>query len=65
MTIRTKKSSYPATYRKTSDNILFIDFGVSMDDGSIAQVLKPHEGVGCLVFPAVKEGIDWDMFKHK
>ena len=60
-----EKSETIQRHMKTSDKILFIDFGVSMDDGSIAQVLKPHEGVGCLVFPAVKEGIDWDMFKHK
>lgn len=26
---------------------------------------KPHEGLGVLVFPGVKNGIDWGLFKHK
>ena len=50
---------------KRSDRILFIDFGISMDEGSIDQVLQLADGVGCLVFPGVKEGIDWEMFKQK
>ena len=60
-----EKSEIIQKHMKSSDRILFIDFGIAMDDKSIAQVLKPHEGTGCLVFPAVKEGIDWDMFKEK
>ena len=36
-----------------------------MDEGSIDQVLQLPEGAGCLVFPGVKEGIDWGMFKQK
>lgn len=50
---------------KTHDRIIFIDFGIGMDDGSIHQCLEPHENVGCLVFPGVKEGIDWELFKDK
>lgn len=50
---------------KTYDRIFFIDFGIGIDDASLDQVLEKHEGVGCLVFPGVKEGIDWDMFKEK
>ena len=57
------KSDIIQRYMKTSDRILFIDFGVAMDEGSIAQVFKPHDGLGCLVFPGVKEGIDWEQFK--
>ena len=53
-------------YMKTHDRIFFIDFGIGMDDASLDQVLEtPREGVGCLVFPGVKEGIDWGMFKDK
>lgn len=47
------------------DRILFIDFGVSIDEDSLKQAILPHEGVGCLVFPGVTEGIDWDLFKQK
>jgi hypothetical protein len=50
---------------KTYDRIIFIDFGIGMDDDSIHQCLEPHENVGCLVFPGVKEGIDWELFKDK
>ena len=50
---------------KTYDRIFFIDFGIGIDDASLEQVLEKHENVGCLVFPGVKEGIDWTMFKEK
>lgn len=47
------------------DRILFVDFGIGVDEESLNQATLPHEGVGCLVFPGVKEGIDWEMFKKK
>ena len=50
---------------KTHERIIFIDFGVGMDDVSLDQCFETHENVGCLVFPGVKEGIDWEMFKQK
>ena len=50
-------------YMKNHDRIIFIDFGIGMDDESIEQCFEPHETVGCLVFPGVKEGVDWDLFK--
>lgn len=60
-----KKSELVEKYIKTHDRIFFIDFGIGVDDDSLDQVLESHEGVGCLVFPGVKEGIDWEMFKKK
>lgn len=50
---------------KTHDRIIFIDFGIGLDEGSIEQCFEQHENVGCLVFPGVKEGVDWEMFKQK
>jgi hypothetical protein len=47
------------------DRIIFIDFGIGIDDASLDQCLEKHEGVGCLVFPGVREGIDWTLFKKK
>ena len=47
------------------DRIFFIDFGINVDEDSIAQIFENHEGLGVLVFPGVKEGIDWDLFKRK
>lgn len=52
-------------YLRTHDRIFFIDFGTSVDDNSLNKVLDTNEGVGVLVFPGVKEGVDWDMFKEK
>ena len=50
---------------KKHERLVFIDFGISMDQESIEQLFHKHEGVGCLVFPGVREGIDWDLFKSK
>jgi len=60
-----EKSEIIERYMKTHDRIFFIDFGIGVDDASLDQVLETHEGVGCLVFPGVREGIDWGMFKEK
>jgi peroxiredoxin family protein len=47
------------------DRLFFIDFGISVDEESVKQIFANHEGVGVLVFPGVKEGIDWGLFKHR
>jgi len=47
------------------DRIFFVDFGINVDEDSIAQIFESHEGLGVLVFPGVKDGIDWGLFKHK
>lgn len=48
-----------------AERILFIDFGIHVDENSLLQLFEKHEGIGVLVFPAVKEGIDWELFKQK
>jgi hypothetical protein len=52
-------------YMKSHDRIIFIDFGIGIDEETIAQCFDNHDHVGCLVFPGVKEGVDWDLFKAK
>jgi hypothetical protein len=47
------------------DRLFFIDFGINVDEESIKEIFKPHDGVGVLVFPGVKDGIDWGLFKNK
>lgn len=47
------------------DRLFFVDFGINVDEVSIKQIFEPHEGLGVLVFPGVKGGIDWGLFKHK
>lgn len=60
-----KKAEAVQRYIKLCDRIFFVDFGVGVDHDSINQVFEKHEGIGCLVFPGVKEGVDWDLFKAK
>lgn len=60
-----EKADVIQTCVKNSDRIIFIDFGIGMDDDSILQCLEKHEGIGCVVFPGAKEGIDWGLFKSK
>lgn len=48
-----------------SDRILFVDFGIGVDEVSIQEMFKMSEDVGYLVYPGVTEGIDWAMFKDK
>jgi hypothetical protein len=47
------------------DRLFFIDFGINVDEDSIKELFKPHTGMGVLVFPGVKDGIDWGLFRHK
>ena len=50
---------------KQGDRLLWIDYGVSVNRDSIINFLLKYEGFDGLVFPVLKEGIDWDMFKTK
>ena len=60
-----KKAEMIQKCMKRCDRLFFIDFGVSMDDDSINMITSKDNNMGILVFPAVKEGIDWELFKHK
>ena len=50
---------------KVYDRILFIDFGIGVDETSLEKALEINENAGLVVFPGVKQGINWDMFKDK
>lgn len=61
-----EKSTLLTNKIKTSDRLLFIEYGVSMDIESIKEVFKPMENnADCIVFPCVNPGINWEMFKDK
>jgi hypothetical protein len=47
---------------KTHDRILFIDFGVSVDVDALRTVFDANDKYDVIVYPGVKEGIDWEMF---
>ena len=59
------KAEIVERFMKTHDRIIFVDFGVALDDASVAECFEKHEKVGMVVFPGVKDGIDWGLFKHK
>lgn len=60
------RSDCMTKYMKTSDRIIVIDYSISMDTNSIEKCFLPLVyGQHCMVFPSVKEGIDWDLFKKK
>lgn len=48
---------------KHADRILWIEYGVYIDDESLKQVIHSDWAWHGIVFPCVTEGIDWDMFK--
>ena len=50
---------------KHADRILWIEYGVYVDDESLKQVIDGGWNWHGLVFPCVTEGIDWDMFRQK
>ena len=60
-----EKADIIQKFMKTHDRILFVDYGIGIDDATLDQCFEPHETVGCLVFPGVIEGIDWKLFKEK
>ena len=45
---------------KTSERLLWVDYGACLDTDSFPKIFEKME---VLVFPAVKEGIDWGRFK--
>lgn len=50
---------------KNADRVLWMEYGVSCDRESIHHFVTKYEGFQSLVFPVVKEGINWEMFKEK
>ena len=50
---------------KDADRVLWIEYGVSCDRDSVQNFIKNFDGFSSIVFPVVKEGVDWDMFKRK
>jgi hypothetical protein len=60
-----EKAEMIQKYMRSHERLLFIDFGIGMNDESLEQCFEPHDTIGCLVFPGVREGIDWKLFKQK
>jgi len=51
---------------KTGDRIFWMEYGTNLNNEILAKVIQPFDkGVQVLVFPSVKEGINWDQFEKK
>ena len=51
---------------KSGERIVWFDYGTNLDHDSIPRLLSPMEkDIRVIVFPAVVEGVDWDMFRKK
>lgn len=49
---------------KSTDRLLWIDYGISIDQDSLNKVLSRDWNWHGVVFPCVIEGIDWKKFKE-
>lgn len=59
------KSTLPKII-KTGERIFWMEYGTNLNNEMITKALDPFDkGVQVLVFPAVKEGINWDQFAKK
>ena len=48
---------------KNTDRLLWIDYGISVDEQSLRHVIARDWNWHGVVFPCVTEGIDWEQFK--
>jgi hypothetical protein len=48
---------------KGTDRLLWIDYGIYIDENSLRQVLMRDWKWHGIVFPCVTEGINWDTFR--
>ena len=59
------KSTLPKLI-KTGERIFWMDYGTNLNNEILTKVIDPFDkGVQVLVFPSVKEGINWDQFRKK
>jgi hypothetical protein len=59
------KSTLPKMI-KSGDRIFWMDYGTNLNTEVLAKVVEPFEkDVKILVFPSVKEGINWEQFTKK
>ena len=48
---------------RQGERVLWVNYGCCLDNGSFEMIFDPMKGRDVLVFPAVKEGIDWNRFR--
>ena len=51
---------------KTGERLFWMDYGTNLNNEILSKVVEPFDkGVQVLVFPSVKEGINWEQFAKK
>jgi len=51
---------------KTGERLFWMDYGTNLNNEILGKVIEPFDkGVQVLVFPSVKEGINWEQFTKK
>jgi hypothetical protein len=61
----TDMSSLPKLI-KTGERIVWFDYASNIDEATLPRLLDPFEkDIKVMVCPAVKEGVDWEMFRKK
>jgi hypothetical protein len=59
------KSSLPKLI-KTGERIFWMEYGTNLNNEILSKIFEPMpKGTSVLVFPSVKEGINWDQFAQK
>lgn len=59
------KSSLPKLI-KTGDRIFWMEYGTNLNNEVLPKLFEPMpKGLSVIVFPSVKEGINWDQFARK
>jgi len=60
------KSSIIPKLLKTGDRVVWFDYGVSPDKEILEKMISPFEKeIQVLVFPCVREGVNWEQFRKK
>ena len=60
-----ERSACIVKHIKSSDRILFIDYSIFIDQDTCEKIFMKFDKFDGLVFPCVKEGVDWEAFKRK
>ena len=61
-----KDRSSVQKFMKTGvERLIFMDYGVSIDNESVYKACEPFDKHHVLVLPSVREGINWDRFRKE
>lgn len=59
------RSNIQKFMKSNAERIIFMDYGVSIDNESIYKACEPFDKFHVMVLPAVREGINWDRFRKQ